>query len=514
MADAKELGDAGLHGCAGDFTSSVPPWRPLRSCGLDPAPPRGRHRGPRAPLQLCASRGSSLARRAPGADPFGIPLEGFEPCPAHENDADLPSGNAARRGVPRDPRRGLLQRRFVVPLRGYRRVAARRVVRPLDADPSRRRRRPERRRRDPDDVAGCRSDRGIARRRAERERRAGRSRIGRGGRARRGMGGAAGALPYMVGIKTNGVPTGPAKVEGWLGRPIDVAGTTITDDELHRLGQLPTRRRPARIRCSSARSRSSASSARATTSTTWRWPRQRRVRLDVRGDGRGARRRGPTRCSRCASAGSSTATGTRGRTASARTRRTRTSSPPSSARRRSSEEAQPARPHPVEHRLGAARPHAVLARRVRREHEPRRGRRRLDGLLPGQHFPIQQRRQAVDVGDGAERACTHRPRLDGGVRPAERRQDRARPSTARDRRRAAAKGSGAGPGRRHLDGRVDRVDERPARRASSCGPTGATTRRPTTSSPPARTPTEQAAWSAAWKGTHFGGAWWTGTAPP
>jgi hypothetical protein len=36
------------------------------------------------------------------------------------------------------------------------------------------------------------------------------------------------ALSYMVGIKTNGVPTGPAKVEAWLGRPIDVAGTTIT----------------------------------------------------------------------------------------------------------------------------------------------------------------------------------------------------------------------------------------------------------------------------------------------
>jgi hypothetical protein len=35
-------------------------------------------------------------------------------------------------------------------------------------------------------------------------------------------------LPYMVGIKTNGDPMGPAKVEGWLGRPLDVAGTTIT----------------------------------------------------------------------------------------------------------------------------------------------------------------------------------------------------------------------------------------------------------------------------------------------
>lgn len=43
-----------------------------------------------------------------------------------------------------------------------------------------------------------------------------------------GSGGAAGALPYMVGIKTNGVPTGPAKVESWLGRPMDLAGTTIT----------------------------------------------------------------------------------------------------------------------------------------------------------------------------------------------------------------------------------------------------------------------------------------------
>jgi hypothetical protein len=37
-----------------------------------------------------------------------------------------------------------------------------------------------------------------------------------------------GALLYMVGIKTNGVPTGPAQVQAWLGRPLDVAGTTIT----------------------------------------------------------------------------------------------------------------------------------------------------------------------------------------------------------------------------------------------------------------------------------------------
>ena len=37
-----------------------------------------------------------------------------------------------------------------------------------------------------------------------------------------------GGLAYMVGIKTNGVPTGPAKVEAWLGRPMDLAGTTIT----------------------------------------------------------------------------------------------------------------------------------------------------------------------------------------------------------------------------------------------------------------------------------------------
>jgi hypothetical protein len=32
----------------------------------------------------------------------------------------------------------------------------------------------------------------------------------------------------MVGIKTNGTPRGPATVQGWLGRPLDVAGTTIT----------------------------------------------------------------------------------------------------------------------------------------------------------------------------------------------------------------------------------------------------------------------------------------------
>jgi len=41
-------------------------------------------------------------------------------------------------------------------------------------------------------------------------------------------GGEAGGLPYMVGIKTNGVPRGPATVQGWLDRPLDVAGTTIT----------------------------------------------------------------------------------------------------------------------------------------------------------------------------------------------------------------------------------------------------------------------------------------------
>lgn len=35
-------------------------------------------------------------------------------------------------------------------------------------------------------------------------------------------------LSYMVGIKTNGDATGPAKVEAWLDRPLDIAGTTIT----------------------------------------------------------------------------------------------------------------------------------------------------------------------------------------------------------------------------------------------------------------------------------------------
>jgi hypothetical protein len=29
-----------------------------------------------------------------------------------------------------------------------------------------------------------------------------------------------GGLAYMVGIKTNGTPTGPAIVEGWLKRPL------------------------------------------------------------------------------------------------------------------------------------------------------------------------------------------------------------------------------------------------------------------------------------------------------
>ncbi len=39
---------------------------------------------------------------------------------------------------------------------------------------------------------------------------------------------AAGGLAFMIGIKTNGVSHGPATVQGWLGRPLDVAGTTIT----------------------------------------------------------------------------------------------------------------------------------------------------------------------------------------------------------------------------------------------------------------------------------------------
>jgi hypothetical protein len=39
---------------------------------------------------------------------------------------------------------------------------------------------------------------------------------------------ATGGLPYMIGIKTNSSADGPATVQGWLGRPLDVAGTTIT----------------------------------------------------------------------------------------------------------------------------------------------------------------------------------------------------------------------------------------------------------------------------------------------
>jgi hypothetical protein len=38
------------------------------------------------------------------------------------------------------------------------------------------------------------------------------------------------ALPYMLGIKTNDYTDGPAKVEGWLGRALDLAGTTINTD--------------------------------------------------------------------------------------------------------------------------------------------------------------------------------------------------------------------------------------------------------------------------------------------
>jgi len=48
----------------------------------------------------------------------------------------------------------------------------------------------------------------------------------RDGGADAGM--APGALGYMVGIQTNSTPRGPAEVEAWLGRPLDIAGTTIT----------------------------------------------------------------------------------------------------------------------------------------------------------------------------------------------------------------------------------------------------------------------------------------------
>jgi hypothetical protein len=51
---------------------------------------------------------------------------------------------------------------------------------------------------------------------------------GEGGATSIEGGAEAGALPYMVGIKTNSVPSGPATVQGWLDRPLDVAGTTIT----------------------------------------------------------------------------------------------------------------------------------------------------------------------------------------------------------------------------------------------------------------------------------------------
>ena len=86
----------------------------------------------------------------------------------------------------------------------------------------------------------------------------------------------------------------------------------------------------------------------------------------------------------------------------------------------------------------------------------------------------------------AQSSGDHQPRLDGHLRDDQGRQDRAlrvRRGLAQQRGR----GQRRGLERRHLDGRVDRVDQRAAGRASSCGPTGATMLRPTTSSPPART---------------------------
>ena len=40
--------------------------------------------------------------------------------------------------------------------------------------------------------------------------------------------GTPGGLGYMIGIKSNNDAMGPATVQEWLGRPVDVAGTTIT----------------------------------------------------------------------------------------------------------------------------------------------------------------------------------------------------------------------------------------------------------------------------------------------
>ncbi len=200
-------------------------------------------------------------------------------------------------------------------------------------------------------------------------------------------GGGAGALPYMIGIKTNGVPTGPATVESWLGRPTDLAGTTITTTSYIGSGTPYTTASGAHplLECSfpllsifgesnglsdMAKAASGAYDATyeamAEALASWANPLLS-VRIGWELNGNWYKW--------------SNGVGTNATYANF-----------VSAFKRAAalvKKAQSARPHPVEPRVGAARSHALLARRVRRQHQPRRRRRRIDGLLSSQYFAVQ-----------------------------------------------------------------------------------------------------------------------------
>ena len=177
--------------------------------------------------------------------------------------------------------------------------------------------------------------------------------------------GSSGALPYMVGIKTNSTPTGPAKVEAWLDRPLDIAGTTITTTSYIGSGTPYTTASGAHplLECSfpllsifgesnnlndMAQAASGAYDATyeamAQALASWANPLLS-VRIGWEFNGNWYKW--------------SNGAGHQRHVCQLRRRL--------QARRGAREEAQPARPHPVEHRVGAARPDALLARRVRRQ---------------------------------------------------------------------------------------------------------------------------------------------------
>jgi hypothetical protein len=118
---------------------------------------------------------------------------------------------------------------------------------------------------------------------------------------------APGGLAYMVGIKTNSVSHGPATVQGWLGRPLDVAGTTITTTSY--IG-------------SNATYENATGSAAPLLEVSF-------PLLSIFGESNDLNdlAKAAARSCRRASAGSSTATGTPGRTASGPTPRTPTTCP-------------------------------------------------------------------------------------------------------------------------------------------------------------------------------------------